>query len=208
MIDELKNIFGSKCSSVNVNSEITEFINIPSKPMKFCEAVKYSFNIPLRLINNNLGCPGARRSIGFDKNDKHLSKTISGKNNIPLSFITDALNLIPALQDIRHINLGLTEYMEKETKPDLYILYVKPDIVTTIMHNLEKHKIMPSIPSYSLLSVCGNVFANCYINRSVSISFGCPESRKHGGIEKDEIVLGLPYKDAKLIIDAKLSKMR
>jgi len=38
----------------------------------------------------------------------------------------------------------------------------------------------------------------------VSISFGCPESRKHGGIDKNEVVLGFPFEIAKLIINNKL----
>lgn len=143
MITELKNIFGPKYSAININGETTEFMNIPAKPMKFCEAVNHSFNIPVRLINENLGCPGARRGAGFDNNDR----------------------------------------------------------ITGILHTVAKSKIMPSIPPYSLLSVCGNVFANCYKNQTVSISFGCPESRKYGGIEQDEVVIGFPFKTAKFIID-------
>jgi len=202
MIDELKNIFGPKCSAININGETTEFMNVPAKPMKYCEAVNSSFNVPIRLINENLGCPGARRCIGFNNDDSQLAKTISGNNKIPFPFIIDVLKTIPTLHDIRHINLGITEYMEKETRLDLFILYVKPERITGIMHTLAKNKIMPSIPPYSLLSVCGNVFANCYINQTVSISFGCPESRKHGGIEQDEVVIGFPFKTAKFIIDA------
>jgi len=75
-------------------------------------------------------------------------------------------------------------------------MYVKPFIITDLMHNLAKSGIRPSIPSYSFLSVCGNVLANCYLNQVVSISFGCPESRKHGAIGKNEIVIGLPFKVA------------
>lgn len=205
MIDKLKYIFGPKCTAINVNSEITEFINVPSKPMKFCEAVSHSFNIPIRLTNENLDCPGARRCVGFDKSDVWLSKTISGNNNIPVRFINDALENIVKLTDIKYINLGMTEYMEKEAPPDLYIIYIEPVSVTAIMHNLAKLEITPSIPPYSLLSVCGNVFANCYKNKAVSISFGCPESRKHGGIEENEVVIGLPFESAKLIIDSKLN---
>src|SRR4030042_2642373 len=100
------------------------------------------------------------------------------------------------MQSIRHINMGLTEYMEKETIPDLYIAYVKPDNVTAVIHNLVKYKTIPTIPPYSILSVCGKVFANCYINKLVSVSFGCHESRKSGGIEKNEVVMGIPYKIA------------
>jgi len=200
MIEELKSLFGAKCSAVNVNGEINEFINIPSKPMKFCEAINHSFKIPLRINRGNLGCTGANRSVGFEIDDRHLAKTITENNHIPVKFVMNALKIIPALQDIRHINLGLTEYMEKDTKTDLYIVYAQPGSVTSIMHTLAKHNIMPSIPPYSLLSVCGNVFANCYINRTVSISFGCPESRKSGGIEGNEVVLGIPYKAARYLL--------
>ncbi|MBN2275883.1 MAG: DUF169 domain-containing protein [Bacteroidales bacterium] len=201
MINELKNIFGPKCSAINVNGETNEFINVPTKQMKFCEAVNHSFNIPVRLVIGNLGCPGARRCIGFDNNERQLARTISEKNKIPVAYVINVLKTIPILKNIRHINLGMTKYMEKETRPDLYIIYVKPDRITSIIHTLAEHKITPSIPPFSLLSVCGNVFANCYINQTVSLSFGCPDSRKYGGIEENEVVLGLPYESAKRIID-------
>jgi len=200
MINELKKIFGPKCSAININGDINEFINIPSKKMKFCEAVYHSFDIPLRLTNDNLTCPGARRCVGFDYNDPMLSETISVNNKIPLSFILNTLKTISVLQGINHINLGMTGYMEEKTLPDLYILYIRPVQVTTLIHFLAKQNIIPSIPPYSLLSVCGNVFTNCVKSGSASISFGCPESRKYGGIKEQEIVLGLPYNIAQLFV--------
>jgi len=101
-----------------------------------------------------------------------------------------------SLTGISHINLGLTESMEHDLQPDLYIMYAQPFRITDLMHNLAQLEIRPSIPSYSFLSVCGNVFANCYLNQVVSISFGCPESRNNGGIGKNEIVIGIPFKIA------------
>jgi uncharacterized protein (DUF169 family) len=86
--------------------------------------------------------------------------------------------------------------MENDLQPDLYIMYVQPLWITDLMYNLARIAVKPSIPPYSFLSVCGNVFANCYLNHVVSISFGCPESRKYGGIRKNEIVVGLPFKIA------------
>jgi uncharacterized protein (DUF169 family) len=200
MIDELKHIFGPKCTAISVNGELTEFVNIPSKQMKFCESVNYSFNIPVKIINENLGCHGARRCIGFDHSDTQLSKSISEKNKIPVRFIRSALYNIPKLICIKHIVLGMTEYMEKELQPDLYIIYMKPVWVAAMMHYLAKINIIPSIPPYSLLSVCGNVFSNCYKNHVACISFGCPESREHGGIEKSEVVMGIPYQTAVEVI--------
>jgi len=200
MIGELKNIFGSKCTGININGEPSESIDISTKRLKLCEAVNLSFDAPVRVAGENLVCPGARRSVGFDKDDQLLAKTISGNNGIPVQFILNALKEISKLDGITHINLGLTEDMETWLKPDLYIIYINPAMVTAIMHNLAKIGVNPSILPYSLLSVCGNVFSNCYKNKVPTLSFGCPESRRHGGIGNDEVVLGLPNQHARYFL--------
>jgi len=152
------------------------------------------------LNTDNLGCPGARRCIGFQNDNKQLATKISEENNIPVKFIHTALRKIPVLKDITHINLGLTECIENDIQPDLYIMYVRPFKITELMHKLSKMAIIPSAPPYTFLSVCGNVFANCYLNQKVTISFGCPESRESGGIEEDEIVVGLPFSVAENLL--------
>jgi len=200
MTDRIKRLFGPKCTAININGESDSFINIPSRQMTLCEAVDQSFKVPLRLNGDNLVCPGARRSVGFDADDEQLIKEISGHSHISESYISTALQTISALTGIRHINLGLTESMENSLRPDLYVMYVKPFRITDLMHNLAKSGIRPSIPSNSFLSVCGNVLANCYLNQVVSISFGCPESRKHGAIGKNEIVIGMPFKVAEELL--------
>ena len=194
MTDRIKQIFGPKCTSININGDSDSFINIPSRKMTLCEAVNFSFKVPVRLNTTNLDCPGARKSAGFDNNVEQLIKEISGHSNISENYIRTALQTIPALKGISHINLGLTESLEKDLSPDFYVMYIQPYRVTEIMHNLARLGIRPVIPTYSFLSVCGNVFANCYLNQVVSISFGCPESRKCGGIGKNEVVIGLPVK--------------
>jgi len=197
MIDELKNRYGSKCSGINVNGDVSK-INIPSKKMKFCEAVHYSFKIPIQLNTENLQCPGARRSIGFDRDDRELANFISGNTQIPVPFVSDALRNIPTLNHgIVQINVGITQEIEELLPPDVFILYIHPSKITEIMHLFARYEKKPSIPAYSLLSVCGNVFTNCYINRQVSISFGCSESRKYGGVEDDEVIVGIPSQYAK-----------
>ncbi|MFO7370950.1 MAG: DUF169 domain-containing protein [Bacteroidales bacterium] len=202
MITQLKQLLGPKCSAIIVNAELTEFVNTPSKQMKFCEAVNHSFDIPLKINSSNLGCPGARRCLSFDNHEVKLTKTISDNNRIPLQFIDRALHNIPRIHSLNHIILGMTEFMEQETQPDLFIVYVKPHAITKIIHALARQSVIPSLPPYSLLSVCGNVFANCYQNKNVSMSFGCPESRRHGGINKEEVVVGIPYAIASKLIQS------
>jgi uncharacterized protein (DUF169 family) len=152
------------------------------------------------LNTDNLGCPGARRCLGFRNDNVQLATKISDENNIPVKFIRAALGKIPVLKDITHINLGLTECIENDIQPDLYIMYVQPFKITELMHKLSKMALIPSVPPYTFLSVCGNVFANCYLNQKVTISFGCPESRESGGIGKDEIVVGLPFNVAENLL--------
>lgn len=196
MINKLKQHFGSKCTSIYVNTDVPGFINFPLKQMTFCEAVDQSFKVPLKLNKENLGCPGARRSVGFDTDDQTFAVNISENSNIPVRFVKNALQVIPAMTGIRHINLGLDDYPENELQPDLFILYVQSFQITDLIFKLAKMAIKPSIPNYLMLSVCGNIFANSYLNQVVSISFGCPESRKSGAIGKNEIVIGLPFKIA------------
>jgi len=196
MIDELIKRYGRKCSSINVDGPAE--INAPMGNMKFCEAVSHSFDSPVRIFNLNLGCPGARRALGFDKDINTLSKTISVKNNIPENFVFDALKNIPAAgKSIGHVNLGLDKALERKLRPDLFIMYVKPHLITKMMHILAAQKIRPVISDYSFLSICGNVFASTYFNQAVSISFGCPESRKFGGVDDDEVIVGIPYRYVK-----------
>ena len=200
MINKLKKYFGPKCTSLYVNSDFKEFINIPLKQMKFCEAVDQSFKVPLRLNAGNLGCPGARRCIGFKNDNIQLASKISDEHNIPVEFIHTALEKIPTLKGISHIDLGLTECIENDLQPDLFIMYVKPFKITELMHKLSKMALIPSVPPYTFLSVCGNLFANCYLNQKVTISFGCPESRESGGIGENEIVVGLPFSIAENLL--------
>ena len=194
MIEKLKSRFGKKCSGIKINPQGLNPINIPEKSMKFCEAVSYSFKVPLQINKNNLDCPGARRNVGFDKDDDKLAKNISDNTHIPLNYILSALQKIPMpLKDIYSIALGITEEMEQIVQPDLFIIYTQPVNIMQIIHNSAKQEIQPVISPYSLLSICGNVLIRSYRDQNMSISFGCPESRKFGGVDNEEIVIGVPY---------------
>ncbi|MDX9772180.1 MAG: DUF169 domain-containing protein [Bacteroidales bacterium] len=193
MLNKLKTNLGGKCTSVFINSDYSGFINVPVKSMRFCEAVHYSFKVPIRLTADNLGCPGARRSTGFEMNDEWLAKEISSNNQIPVSFVKSALSQIPSLDGVKHIDLGTSNKIRNDLQPDLFILYLPAFRITGLMSNLARIGVKPSISPYFFLSVCGGIFATSHINQVVSISFGCPESRASGGIAKNEIVVGLPY---------------
>lgn len=196
MINRLKGIFGPKCTAVTINNKSKGNIYIPSKPMRFCEAVYKSFRFSIRLNSVNIGCLGARRSTGFDMSDALLLKQITEHIQVSEDMIIPILGKIPSLSGIESIDLSAEEYSESNLQPDLFILYVKPFIITGLMHSLTKLNERFSVAPYSFLSVCGNVFANCLHHQVTSVSFGCPESRKYGGIGKNEVVVGIPFRAA------------
>ena len=201
MIEKLKEIIGPRCSAIKMNGEVNEFINIPSKPMMFCEAVNYSFHIPIRLTADNMCCPDNLGNAGLDTKHICFNKKIMGNRNNPEQFNHDPLCIMPDLQGIRHINMGLTQAMEKDCKPDLYIAFIRPASISDLVHKMTQKAIRLSVPSNGLLAVCSNVFTNYYIHQTVCISFGCADSRKYNGVEKDEIVMSIPYLTAIQLIN-------
>jgi uncharacterized protein (DUF169 family) len=194
MIEQVKSLFGDKSTGIKLNPGEFKSFNKPTREIKFCEAVSYSFNVPVEIDGENLGCSGARRSFGFDHNDKELSKIISQNTQIPVSYIKEGLNNIPVIKTpINNVILGVTGEMENEITPDIYISYTRPENIMSFMHQAARMKIQPFVPPYSLHSICGNVFSRAYENNQISVSFGCPESRKFGGVQPEEAIIGIPY---------------
>jgi uncharacterized protein (DUF169 family) len=200
MINKLKSRFGKRCSGIKINPPELGRVNVAEKQMKFCEAVYYSFKVPVQIDKNNIYCAGAKRNLGYGGNDDSLAKKIAGNNNIPLNFILSALQNIPALKKNEYkIVLGITEEMEKFVQPDVFIIYAKPASIMQIIHDYARKEIKADISPYSLLSICGNVFIKSYMEGNINISFGCPESREFGGVDNEEVIIGVPYKMALLI---------
>ncbi|MFP4042700.1 MAG: DUF169 domain-containing protein [Bacteroidales bacterium] len=204
MINQMKSIFGNKCTGIKLNTGEYKFLNKPAMQMKFCEAVNYSFTVPIELKRGKIECPGARRSLGIDREDNQLTKIISENTQIPVSYIKNGLANIPVLKNpISNITFGITEEMEDELRPDVFIAYTSPEQIMKFMHQAACLKIQPKIPPYSLHSICGNVFSRVYEDNVISISFGCPESRKYGGVDANEAIIGIPYDLFNLFLNQK-----
>lgn len=198
MILELKKRYGSKCMGLKVN-HTNGFEYSPDKPIRFCEAVYDAFKMPLLFNPQNLICMGAKRSMGFLKSDDELIEHISEESGIDPNTVQQAVSHIPHLQEpIQNILMGIDEEMERVVKPDMYIMYITPKEVMELMKQYaEKLKKFPIVMPYTFLSVCGSVFVNTYKSVSMSVSFGCPESRYYGGVKDNLLVVGLPYECCK-----------
>ena len=187
-LSQIQNIIGEKQTGIKINSLQASNYNSPKKPMRFCEAVVDSLHTTLVICKDDIDCLGAQRSFGFYRDDKKLAAHISEESNIPIRFILDALNEIPVISNpVKNIILGYSE------KPDVTIAFLKPDKITQLILLYAAYfEEKPLITPYFFMSVCGNIVAQTYNTNKICISFGCPESRKFGGVLEDEVIVGIP----------------
>ncbi len=187
-LNQIQNLIGEKQISIKINSLHFKDYNSPKKPIRFCEAVVSSLHSPLIIRKDDIDCLGAQRSFGFYRDDKKLAVQISEESNIPLRFILNALNEIPVINNpVKNIILGSSE------NPDVTIAFLKPDKITQLILLYAAYfEEKPLITPYFFMSVCGNIVAQTYNTNKICISFGCPESRKFGGVLEDEVIVGIP----------------
>jgi uncharacterized protein (DUF169 family) len=202
MISKLKSQFGSKCIGLKLNYS-KEIAYSPIKSMRFCEAVNDAFKTTLIFNPSNLTCMGARRSMGLLNDDSELIEHISKESGISHQTIKRAIHDIPKMNTpIHNVLMGISEEEEKEIQPDMYILFVSPKDAMELMRVYTfKTDEFPEINPFTFLSICGSVFISTFKSSKMSVSFGCPESRKFGGIKDNLMVVGLPYNISKQLFD-------
>ena len=194
MITELKEKLGPNCMGLKINYQ-GEFQQTSGRKLRFCEAVSQAFCYPFLLLPENLACLGSLRSIGILKDDKLLVKQIHKESKIDYPVIQDALKNIPHFHEpLKNVLMGMDENLEREVQPDMFIVFLTPARLMELMKEYAlKVKQFPVIKPYIFLSICANVFVSTYQSRIMSISFGCPESRKYSGLTNEELVAGIPY---------------
>ena len=202
MISNLKSIYGNRCSGIKINYEGI-FVNSPAKELPLCEAISYSFNVPLLVKNTNIPCIGSRRSLGLLEYENELVHYLHKHSKVSAEAIKKALKDIPVISSpFENIFLGIPENLESKIQPDLFIIYMKPkDAMELVQLYAAKTDKFPVIKPYTFLSVCGNIIAQTYKKKQVNVSFGCTESRKHGSIDDNMIIVGLPFHIGSLLFN-------
>lgn len=160
-----------------------------SIPMRFCEAVFRARRNQIDLVSETVCCEGAKRSFGWMKSrDQIISLELSEKTGLNINRAFQLLQQTPVLgYPYPGIRVG------DRSNPDVLVTYVQPEAVMRLIRLWETvmGKCM-RVEISSILAVCGNAVVKSYMNQSVSISFGCPDSRRYGGIEPDQLVVAIP----------------
>jgi uncharacterized protein (DUF169 family) len=161
--------------------------------LRFCEAVSRARSGPLLLHPGAMSCPGANYVFGWERNEA-LRNTILGElmkqRGLGRTAAEKLISQVPVFeQSLIAIGLNTGEV------PDLIISYCQPPTVMKLLKlwqtAFDGYNLVSNLSS--VLSVCGNVAAGCYLSSDVVLSFGCDDSREFGGIGRDRLVLGLPY---------------
>lgn len=189
-IQEFENTIGGRWTGITFHRQIPAGVKTVTRPMYFCEAVSASATGPLTLTKEFLSCPGGRRSLGWSSNgDKKLLATLKEKTGFSLEMARNAIHSVPKFSngEIVAVTIGTYE------SPDILVSYLQPEQAMRFVWQWRSDNGGNLVVSInSLMAVCGSVAAGSYITGQVCCSFGCSQSRFHGRIGRDRLIMGFP----------------
>jgi len=166
------------------------------KPLRFCEAIYKTKQKNIILSRSTVRCDGARRCFGWLKNrDGELALKLTEKAGIEPNIASKLLSSVPVLNK-QYSAISLS----RDDNADVFITYTSPESAMQFVRLWQKVTGQNlNIEMSGIMSVCGNTVVRSYINQEISLSLGCPDSRKYGGIKPDQLAIGIPNKLAKLL---------
>jgi len=195
---KLSRISDSDWVAIKFEKQIT---SNDTEHLKFCEAVYKAKNRRLSLPFNNICCDGAKRCFGCLKNnDFKLAQRLAEKIGMTQNVSMELIKNVPVLnEEFSGISLG------KYIDGDVYISYISPESAMKLVRCWQKTTGSNLNTEISgIMSVCGNVAVKSYINKTISVSFGCPDSREYGSIKKGQLVIGIPHNIALRICEVNI----
>jgi uncharacterized protein (DUF169 family) len=163
--------------------------SVPGGLLRFCEAICRAGHARIDLAPETIRCEGAKRAFGWVKNkDEGLALHLSEKAGMKKDRALELVRQVPVLgYSYAGIRVGDC------ANPDVLVTYARPEAAMRLVRLWETatgHSLRVDISS--IMGVCGNAVVKAYMNQSLSISFGCPDSRQYGGIQPEEMVIAVP----------------
>ncbi len=160
-----------------------------TEAIRFCEAIWRVGSGRIDLSPKMICCEGAKRAFGWMKNkDNEVALKLSERIGMNPERVLGLLRQVPALgYPYAGIRVGDC------TNPDVLVTYAKPEAAMRLVRLWETimgHNLRVTISS--IMAVCGNAVVKSYMTQSISLSFGCPDSRRYGGIGPDQLVAAMP----------------
>ncbi len=156
---------------------------------RFCEALKQALVSPLLLDRNSLTCPGARYAFGWDTKEADREKMLKFCPGVSNSSSLALAIPVPGrlIKKFKYVGLNF------EGEPDLLISYLEPEKVMEILKVYsDKQGIGLDVSLSSVMSICEGVAVRSFIDKKISLSFGCRDSRRFAGIGMEKLAIGIP----------------
>ncbi len=162
---------------------------LPSQEVRFCEAVSRAREGEWMLTPDRVCCQGAQRCLGWLKGaDQELAWKLAERMGASVAIARKAIADVPVLPEkFEAVGVGT------DTEPDVYVSYMLPERAMQIVRSWQRvfGKSLP-IRVSGIMAVCGSAVVNSYVNHTISLSFGCPDSRQYGGIRPEQLVVAMP----------------
>jgi uncharacterized protein (DUF169 family) len=176
-----------------IGIKFLQHVSSPREParmqaMRFCEAISRARDGVIDLSAEMVCCEGAQHAFGWMKNnDETFSRRLSEKIGVNHKRALELVRQVPALgYPYMGIRVG------RGINADVLVAYVLPETAMRLIRWWETgtgRSLHTDISS--IMAVCGNAVVKAYMNQAVSISFGCPDSRRYGGIAPEQMVIAV-----------------
>ncbi len=177
-------------------SEKNERADIPSKPLKYCEAVSRVMKTSQSMLLDcdHIPCPAAKEILGFMMACDQCKMGECVKELVEKGMFANEMQAIKALTSIPKLKMKTQSIFlsTNEKMPDVYIFYLRPREFMRIVQAYQRiigEELKLDLSG--VMSICGNCTVRPYLTDQVCVSFGCNDSREYGGIADDKLVVGL-----------------
>jgi uncharacterized protein (DUF169 family) len=163
--------------------------------LSFCDALSMSIvNSPLVLTSKNFNSQNMHYLLGWEDN-LNLNDMEFSIENIDKN-ISDQI-----ISDIKPLKKKINSIIVNGYEADVFAGFIQPEAVTPIFR--EWYFKTGKLPLYRLSSIsldCIFCIIECFNENYPVFSFGCEESRKHGNISRDRLLIAIPN-DSEYFID-------
>ena len=188
-------------------------VDLPDSPLRYCEAVSRIVESSSQTLLNgeSISCNAGKEMLGLaDCKHCKIGECVeelvdAGRFTSELA-VVKVMSLIPRLE--KRPKAILLSNLDEDV-PDVYILFVCPEEFMKVVQAVQR--ITEDELKFNLSGmtpVCGNCTVRPYVTNQICISFGCNDSRKYGGIEGNELVVGIPREMAKTIMSSFLEMQK
>ena len=188
-------------------------VDLPDRPLRYCEAVIRTIESsgPMLLTGERISCNAGKEMLSLTdckqcKIGECVRELVDAGRFLNELAVVKVMSLVPRLE--KRPKAILLSTLGQDV-PDVYILFIRPEEFMKVVQSVQR--ITEDELRFNLSGmtpVCGNCTVRPYVTNQICISFGCNDSRKYGGIEGNELVVGIPREMAHTIMSSFLEMQK